>query len=190
MGISINFKGVIKDESRFDGLIAELKDICQIREWDYTCIGIEEKKAYPPLKGIVFTLEEKCDPFPILFDPQGTLKSLEALNYYDPHDQNQNTITVKTQFSTPEIHINIIKLLSYLQKKYFDRFEVTDEGGYWDNPDVSRLKKAFETPENTTAGLSGLGAKKSASLNQPGLKGEYIEKSLRQALFPEPDQEE
>ena len=51
---------------------------------------------------------------------------------------------VKTQFASPEIHIIIVKLLRYLKEKYFQRFEVIDEGKYWETGDEDLLAEKME----------------------------------------------
>ncbi|MCK6692591.1 MAG: hypothetical protein L6Q97_10870 [Thermoanaerobaculia bacterium] len=52
---------------------------------------------------------------------------------------------VKTQFAGPDVHIALVKLLKYLEKKYLDAVEVTDEGDYWETEDRARLEKNFDT---------------------------------------------
>lgn len=51
---------------------------------------------------------------------------------------------VKTQFAGYEIHITIILLLKYLEKKYFKNFTVLDEGEFWETGNTGLLIDNFK----------------------------------------------
>ncbi|MFA5806696.1 MAG: hypothetical protein WC879_18850, partial [Melioribacteraceae bacterium] len=53
-------------------------------------------------------------------------------------------LSVKTQFAGSNVHKLIIHLLKYLCKKYFQEFEVIDEGHYWETEDEKLLEETFE----------------------------------------------
>ena len=50
-------------------------------------------------------------------------------------------MSVKTQFAPLHVHINIVKLLKYIGKKYIANLEVNDEGNYWQTGDREILAK-------------------------------------------------
>jgi hypothetical protein len=52
--------------------------------------------------------------------------------------------SVKTQYASPGIHITLVKLLKYLEKKYFQTFEVIDEGDYWKTGDEDALEEKMK----------------------------------------------
>jgi hypothetical protein len=52
-------------------------------------------------------------------------------------------ISVKTQFAGPDTHIAILKLIHYIKEKYFESFEMNDEGYYWEKWDEKILHFQF-----------------------------------------------
>jgi len=52
-------------------------------------------------------------------------------------------ISTKTQFAGSDTHISILKLLHYLKEKYFESFELNDEGYYWEKWDEKLLLSQF-----------------------------------------------
>ena len=54
------------------------------------------------------------------------------------------TISVKTQFAGPQIHIVLVNLLRYLGQKYCSELQVSDEGGFWETNDEAVLLSAFQ----------------------------------------------
>ncbi len=49
-------------------------------------------------------------------------------------------VSMKTQFLSPDVHVRIVGLLKYLQKRYFSNLEVNDEGGFWETGDRAALE--------------------------------------------------
>ena len=112
MGISVHYKGRINDPVNIDSLIDEISDICEDMKWEYTIIEKEENDIdHPPVKGIVFSIHEGCEMVGFIFDKKGYLRSPISIPYYEENDDNQLVVSVKTQFSSPDIHIVLIKLL-------------------------------------------------------------------------------
>ena len=54
------------------------------------------------------------------------------------------TIHTKTQRGGADMHIAIVKLLKYLEKKYFAEINVSDEGNYWKTMDKTILQERFD----------------------------------------------
>jgi hypothetical protein len=67
-----------------------------------------------------------------MMDQDGNLRNTIFLaNFDEVHDTTYVNHT-KTQFAPVDVHIAIIKLLRYIQKKYMVNLEVWDEGDYWE----------------------------------------------------------
>lgn len=132
MGLSIHYSGMIKDAEQIPLLVEEVQDVCTVLDWHYQVIGDES------LTGIFFT-PPLCETLCLSFLPDGKLASREHLLYgIEP------IISVKTQFAGMDVHKTIIKLLQYLSAKYFSRFDLQDEGGYWETGDETLLARQFD----------------------------------------------
>lgn len=91
------------------------------------------------LRGIMFNPHPECEPIGLLFTEKGVLSSI--FNALFPEVQGKKRMPwsfAKTQFAGIETHIKIVHLLAYLGKKYFKKFEINDDGGYY--PDMNREK--------------------------------------------------
>jgi len=145
MGVTIHYKGRINDPVIINSLIDEISDICEDMKWEYTIIEKEENDIdHPPIQGIVFSIHEECEPVGFIFDKNGRLRSPISIPFYEENDKHQLVVSVKTQFSSPDIHIVLIKLLRYIKSKYIENLEVTDEGEYWETSNKARLKYLFD----------------------------------------------
>ncbi|MCK4407942.1 MAG: hypothetical protein KAV44_09720 [Bacteroidales bacterium] len=149
MGITIHYKGKIDDVEMIDNLICEISDICNDMGWDSIIIKKEKNDInHPPIKGIIFTIHKGCDVVGFIFDDNGFLRAPISIQYYDESDKYQLIVSVKTQFSSPDIHVVLIKLLKYIKTKYISNLEVTDEGEYLETSDMERLKYLFDFLDN------------------------------------------
>lgn len=136
MGISIHYKGSIRDLRLVKELQEEIVDICGVMNWDYRLID------EPSLRGVAFEPHPKCESVILLFNCDGNL-----VNFFNPMDDDYDDmpwVSVKTQFAGVAIHIIIVKLLRYLKKKYVPNLEVEDEGEYWEKEDKHLLKHKFD----------------------------------------------
>ena len=142
MGITVHYKGKIKDRHLIEPLKEEMIDICESMEWEY---HLYDK----PLKGIIFQPHKDCEPVQLLFNDKGRLTNFLSVIYEDKSEDKQNRrsywIHTKTHFAGTEVHIVVIKLLKYIRDKYMACLEVDDEGGYWNIEDkkilIEKLKK-------------------------------------------------
>jgi hypothetical protein len=137
MGLSIHYRGKIKDANLISNLIGEVQDICISLQWKYHLFDNEL------VKGICFSPGE-CEPLIFTFSKNGDLCSPILLRYNIHPD---TTISVKTQFAGVETHKTLIKLLKHLKAKYFTEFELNDEGGYWETDDENVLRQQFNNYE-------------------------------------------
>jgi hypothetical protein len=136
MGLSIHYKGNISNYSLIDTLTEEVKDVAADLDWQYHLFDDKD------LKGICFSPKD-CEPVFLTFQPNGKLCSPVNLKYWEPNDPYFNTISTKTQFAGIDVHIALLKLLDYLRRKYFENFEMNDEGQYWDVWDEQILQQQF-----------------------------------------------
>jgi len=122
--LSIHYQGSC-EPNIMQKLIWELKAISEEMQWKYTILDDEK------FLGIIISLEEKCEPLYFIINNQGRLINLAWLNDENP-DDDAFYIAVKTNFSTIDIHIVIVKLLKYIKRKYIHNLKVTDEGDYYE----------------------------------------------------------
>lgn len=171
MGLSIYYKGNIKNYQLINALTEEVKDICGSLQWSYHIFEqsaatiVENDIDHTPehLKGIMFSPAE-CEPVSLTFLPNGKLSSLMNLMAKDMYDEPEwiYHVATKTQYAGPDVHIAVIKLLKYLQPKYFEVFELTDEGEYWETMNekilLAQFKKYNFLVNSFADALSGLPA--------------------------------
>ncbi len=156
MGLTIHYRGKLKSPELIEPICDELKDIAQTMNWEYAILDEDFNKAntsnfekterglkitgHLPLKGISINIHNHCETFSFLFDKNGVLcELLQMVGQRQEKNKKPQFISVKTQFAPVDVHITIVKLLKYLQKKYFSNLDVIDEGEYWDTEDEKIL---------------------------------------------------
>lgn len=155
MGLSIHYNGRFNKNSSLEEMILEIEDISKIYNWEY---HVFERK-FPDsnwnktehdskLYGICFT-PPGCETVFISFLSNGRMSGAAQLQLYamseDPEEASWlYQLFVKTQYAGSEIHMVLIHLLKYLDKKYFLEFEVQDEGQYWETGDKELLRDTFK----------------------------------------------
>ena len=145
MGLSIHYSGTIRNVSLIDQLIDETSDVCASMDWKYNVI---KESGDNGVNGIVFS-PKNCEPVFLTFLTKGRMcspinpgnKEFYSANGLDP--ELVYTTSTKTQFAGPDAHIALLKLLKYLSKKYFETFELNDEGYYWGTEDEKILLQRF-----------------------------------------------
>ncbi len=184
MGISIHYRGSVRNQSLIKNLQEEIVDICDTMEWD--CRVIDE----PELRGVTFEPHSKCESVILLFNCDGRL-----VNVSDLTGEKISWVSVKTQFARVRIHIIIIKLLRYLKKKYIPNLEVKDEGEYWEKEDEHLLKHKFEYLKRTLDKIESIFVSSELKTGDTMTDGELlerIEELLKKGLkdMDEPESEE
>ena len=142
MGLSIHYSSRIRKYEMIEDLTEEVIDVCRVMDWDYHLF--DDKRV----KGICFNAPE-CEPVFLTFSPQGELCS-PILLQYDIHPATQ--ISTKTQYAGMSVHRSIIKLFRHLEEKFFSKFEMMDESGYWETNDEKIMEEQFER-YNTLMGM-------------------------------------
>jgi hypothetical protein len=155
MGLSIHYKGKLKNYTSTDELIAEAEDICKSMGWKHTIMQPDEERGLSinsqvkltphDVKGITISPEE-CEPIILSFLPDGNLVNWVKLIHYNhlTNDLAIEWVHTKTQFAGPDTHIAVVKFLHYISKKYFSDFEMNDEGYYWEKWDEQILLARFK----------------------------------------------
>lgn len=188
MGVTINYRGKIKDKALLPELVAEVKDIALSMKWDYHVFS----DTFPPsdsdeewydgeLYGVIFSPPE-CEPVWITFLSNGRMAGPLFLAFQSDENPKGKSphlyhLFTKTQFAGVDIHKSIILLLRYLNGKgYFSEFSVIDEGEYWETDDEALLQRHFEI-------LSGAIDDLSLALEVvPPLEGEGLENYFARLL--------
>jgi len=133
MGLSIHYSGTIRHISLIEQLIEETTDVCKSLQWKYNVIWESGDEG---VNGVVFSPAD-CEPVFLTFLP--TRKMCSPINLKHKKSYTANgldpelifTTSTKTQYAGPPVHIALLKFLKYLKGKYFDIFEMDDEGLYW-----------------------------------------------------------
>ncbi len=155
MGLSIDYSGSFKKEASLEAMIEEVKDIVEIYEWKYTInstrfpkntIGKIEYDG--KLYGISFTPPDS-ETISLTFLSNGKMCCGARLEFFGNSDNENDKLYLymlcsKTQYAGSTIHKIIIHLLRYLSEKYFQDFQLTDEGAYWETGDEELLEKNFK----------------------------------------------
>ena len=157
MGITLYFRGKLKNKEDINSLKDDLIDIAEIMEWEWDSLDEDWTKpttaklevnelqteiiGHIPLKGVQLKLHPHCESLTLYFDKEGNLNTPFSLILMNEgkHNPEESYISVKTQCAPPDIHISIVKLLEFLKNRYIPDLKVIDEGGYWDSRDKSLL---------------------------------------------------
>ncbi|MCA1809631.1 MAG: hypothetical protein LC725_09310 [Lentisphaerae bacterium] len=141
-------------------------------------------KGHLGLKGISISPDGGGESLSFFVDADGRLRSvMDLVLQCEGQTRQENAwVFMKTQFLTPDMHIWIVGLLKYLQKKYFSNLEVDDEGGFWETGDRPALEAKMrllnekmdelvsDLQSESLGDLSGLSAEEIASRLEDFLK--------------------
>ena len=190
MGICIHYNGSLKSRYEIDKLRDELADISRDMGWEPTFVEPtdENRETHPPIYGIIINLNNGCELLSFIFDNDGKLRNTIALSHFDYSDKYQIGAFIKTQYSSPEQHIIIIKLLRYIKKVHIKDLQVVDEGEYWESSDKERLTYLFNFLNEKLAELSDIieGNKKELEgIDDPEKLAGKLENILRKYLGPD-----
>ncbi len=163
MGLTIHYSAQIRHLNLLPQLTDEIEDICRSLEWPSRRVDavVDVPSQYVPLepdalngntpvhlRGISFTPPDS-ESVSLVFTKTGrlttTFKMIIADSMYEAGPDLVYGAFTKTQFAGPEVHMAIVKLLKYLEKKYFADMQVEDEGRYWETMDQEVLLQQFDT---------------------------------------------
>jgi hypothetical protein len=165
MGLSIHYGGSFRVDTSLPAMIEEVKDIAQIYDWKYNIYNsyfpkntFGKREYNGELYGISF-IPPNCETISLTFLSNGKLCCSARLQFFSNSDNENDkqylyTISTKTQYAGSTNHKIIIQLLKYLSKKYFQNFELTDEGAYWETEDEAILENNFKAYNDLIDGFS------------------------------------
>ena len=167
MGLSFHYKGKLKTPQSLKKMIEEVTDICKANKWDFAVFDdtfpnntftIEPNKDR--VYGIFFT-PPKCETVDLTFLSNGKLCSAHNIELNKNLENLEDDIylyflSVKTQYCGPEIHKLLIPIFDYLNKNYFEDFEFTDEGQFWETRNEKLLDETFDRYSNLINSFSSV----------------------------------
>lgn len=116
MGVTIHYSGSLSNAAQAQSLLQEASAFATKMQW-----GIEAETM--PHRRLTIFPHPDCEPLIL-----------------DPDDNGLVENWVKTQFSGPEIHIQIVDFLSRIAP-YFASLTVEDEAEYWETRDRQVLER-------------------------------------------------
>ena len=145
MGLTISYRGSLRDPSAAEMLLGDVFDLCMEMGWYYMPI---HRSNVMPAKGIMIT-PQGCETIILAFLTNGVL--YDPFHFiYTEHPEREvvkedryQWIHVKTRYAGVDTHIAIIKMLRYLSTKYFESFELRDPSGYWDTGNAAACFEHF-----------------------------------------------
>ena len=155
MGLSIHYSGAFNPNACLSAMIEEVKDIAELYKWKYFVFeqvfpsnGISKNEYTDDIYGICFTPPE-CETVWLSFLSNGRISSPSHLDFFGKKENQEEQpylymISTKTQYAGIEIHKLIIHLFKYLEGKYLQDLNVTDEGHYWETGDEKLLEDTFK----------------------------------------------
>lgn len=149
MGLTIYYRGMLRNPDLIDLLINEATDICHEIGWHYHPF---HRSNIMPVKGIWIT-PKRSEPIELTFLPNGRLYNCTHFLFtHNPEkeivDEHQHQwIFAKTQYAGSDTHMAIVKFLRYLSRKYFQDFEMKDESHYWETNDETKCLYHFGESE-------------------------------------------
>jgi hypothetical protein len=164
MGLTIHYRGKLKNANDLKSLIDDVKDVALAEKWDYFVFEDQfENNSFSEiidrenLYGIMIT-PPKSEPFSMSFLSNGRMSSILNFNVMQLENEiNEDlvyAVFTKTQYSGYENHKKLILLLDFISKRYLEDFECIDDGYYWESRDEDLLKKTFEKYTNLIDGFT------------------------------------
>lgn len=159
MGLSIHYQGSFKNAKDLPLLIEEVETIAKTNSWDFFIFENEFPNATfttipkkDKLYGICVS-PPGCELVSFSFLSNGKMCGVEKLtinNHLEnlEDDEYLYYLHTKTQYAGIEIHNKIIILFDYLNARYFENFELQDEGQFWETRDEELLKTIFNRYTN------------------------------------------
>jgi len=170
MGVTIHYRGTLRDPRKIDEFCGEVRALIEPWGWEARPYEVTAKKlrimAYATgrhegravagrllstyrLRGLILLPHFACEPVPILIETHsGLLMDLEAP---PDHSTLEPGTSVKTQFAPIEIHARLCKLLYEIREGFIPDLDVSDEGDYFRTGDREILELARKHVERNLA---------------------------------------
>lgn len=154
MGLSLHYRGKLKNAPSLQSLIEEAVDFAKIEQWDFFVFeeqfkndSFSESIDTENLYGVML-IPPKSEPLCLSFLSNGRMVGLMNFNVLRMNaaidDLMLYTISTKTQFTTVSNHKKIVLFLDHISQNYLTDFECSDEGYFWETRDETLLEKTFE----------------------------------------------
>ncbi|HYW96581.1 MAG TPA: hypothetical protein VE870_13385 [Bacteroidales bacterium] len=179
--MTIHYSGRFKEGASLSKMIREVQDVAEANNWKFHVFNPEFPHDIPPgvdknLYGIIFSPPE-CEPVCLTFLSNKRMTGPTQVEHFleAPNEEERKfayMLFTKTQYAGTDIHKRIIHLFKYLDKQYFDEFEVHDEGKYWETGDSHILEKTYRKYCNAIDSFND------ALQNLPNKEGENLEEYL------------
>lgn len=136
MGVTIHYNGTLASKSHYGKVVEVAMEFAEEHDLPFLLFGInpeptdglenEEGGWLCPIQGICLQPDPMCEPLILEFDEELHMEHF-----------------CKTQFADISVHLLVIDLLQRIEP-FFSRFEVFDEGQYWEKRDLVVLQKKRE----------------------------------------------
>jgi len=152
MGLTIHYNGRLRKAEDLPTLIEEIKDISSIYGWKYHIYEthfpndtFDHHTSFENVYGITFT-PTNSESISLAFLSNGVMVCPPSIQFFvgTENEKYIYNLFCKTQLAGIVVHQLIIHLLRYLDKKYFEDFNLRDESNYWETNDENVMKKQFE----------------------------------------------
>lgn len=119
MGVTIHYRGRLRSAGDIQAHSDEAARIAASHRW----------QVHRFADGVILGPHRGCEPLFLVFHDDGRLHGLFGDEWS----------FCKTQFAPVEVHVQIVDLLRHLQERFYEDFEVIDDGEYWETGDLVRL---------------------------------------------------
>ncbi len=142
MGVTLHYRGRLRQPTDVQPLTAELEDICRTSGWKFKLLDFPDPEpGDEPFSGITFQPHPESESVWMLFNERGELSHPFAGR---PDDGSLPWSFTKTQMAGAATHKAICDLFRYLEGKWFEVFELIDETNYWKTGDEQLLQEYFD----------------------------------------------
>jgi hypothetical protein len=174
MGITIHYRGALRDPHQLPELIDTAKLFCDAHGWKFVdvddrVIGKADRYTFVKQKNDDLPGTDGTDVFTettivpvddhirgIIINPPGkcepvwlTFNEAGQMQFYWGLDTpgrywEQTYFSTKTQYASLDTHVAVCELLRIVKTRFMPELKVTDEGEYFETEDFARLKENME----------------------------------------------
>ena len=139
MGLTICYRGTLRNPDQLTFFLDDVADICMEIGWASMPI---HRSDIMPARGVML-MPAGSEPLWLTFLTNGNLYNpthfiytrhpeMESIN-----EEKHSRIFTKTRYAGADMHMAIIKFFRYLSKRYFIDFELYDPSQYWETNDTA-----------------------------------------------------
>lgn len=166
MSVTLRYHGTLDDAQALARLREDFLDIAATHGWPVDVLEREAPSSRqgrgrlmaPPLalEGLKVIVHPQTDPLWLTFDETGILTRLGAYPLTVTAAKegraqapkfgvlHQAQASIQTSIGGFLLHSTVVSLLDYLKRAYVSDLQVNDETGYWDDRDLSALKRRMD----------------------------------------------